>query len=69
MGVIERMEAWKERMNLKMAIGTLKRIQWLTSQLHHVELVEMAVIADKLLPKLEKELEDAKYNRSSEDEA
>lgn len=69
MGIIQKMESWQERMSLKVAIGTMKRIHWLTTQLHHVELIEMAVIADKLLPKLQKELEDAKRHRSSEDEA
>lgn len=69
MGLIQRMERLQEKMHLRLAIGTMKRIQYLTTHLHHVELIQMAAIADKLLPKLEKELEDAYSSRSSEDEA
>lgn len=69
MGIIQRMERFQERTHLRLAIGTMKRIQYLAANLHHAELIRMATIADELLPKLEKELEDAGNSRSSEDEA
>lgn len=61
------LQNWTEMMRLNMAISTCKRIIWLQSQLHHVELIRMAEEAEKLIPKLEKEKEDAIRSRKTED--
>lgn len=53
---------WFERLNERMAIKSgifvCKRIIAISNHLHHVEIMQMHDLAQILLPKLEKELED-----------
>ena len=53
---------WLDRLNQRMAIKSgifvCKRIIAISGHLHHIEIMQMHDLAQQLLPKLEKELED-----------
>ena len=53
---------WLDRLNQRMAIKSgifvCKRIIAISGHMHHIEIMQMHDLAQQLLPKLEKELED-----------
>lgn len=58
MSLEERFKRWNDRLMLKSAIGICRRVIWLSTKVHYVELIRMAGEAEKVIPKLEKELEE-----------
>lgn len=57
-GFTKWLERLNERMALKSGIFVCRRIIAISGHLHHVEIMQMHDLAQTLLPKLEKELED-----------
>lgn len=56
--------AFTERMAVRAGIVTCRRIISLSNHLHHIEIINMAALAEQVLPKLEKELEEIKNGKS-----